>query len=179
MKGGVQLAISDDERDRLMGELALEEELVRRLDGNPLAQLKPNPRQWDFLNSATHETMFSGLNQAGKSTALCLKAAYHLTGIYPKEYTGPKFDGPINSAIGGETAQSTRDLLCDRLLGTLGERGTGYIPSECVDEAKITRLTGGRSSTTIRTGPLTGGVSALCSLIRVVGSAFRATRSTG
>lgn len=143
MKGGKQLAISDDERDRLMGELALEEELVRRLDGNPLAQLKPNPRQWDFLNSATHETMFSGLNQAGKSTALCLKAAYHLTGIYPKEYTGPRFDGPINSAIGGETAQSTRDLLCDRLLGTLGERGTGYIPSECVDEAKITRLTGG------------------------------------
>ena len=98
-------------RDQLLAELEIEQELARRAEYDKLSRLAPNPRQWDFINSETHETLFAGLNQAGKSTALCMKAAYHLTGLYPPEYKGPRFEGPINAAIGGETAQSTRDLL--------------------------------------------------------------------
>lgn len=132
------------EREQILAELQIEEELARRAEYDQLGRLAPNPRQWDFINSETHETLFAGLNQAGKSTALCMKAAYHLTGLYPKEYNGPKFEGPISAAIGGETAQSTRDLLCDRLLGGLQERGNGYIPEHCFDPEKdIVRLSGG------------------------------------
>ena len=131
------------DRDEILKELALESEMVKRIEGNPLSLIIPNRRQKDFLNSLCHETMFAGLNQAGKSTALCIKATYHLTGRYPEDYTGPRFDHPISAAIGGETAQTTRDLLCDRLLGGAGHRGSGYIPRDSVEEKRIAKMSGG------------------------------------
>tara|TARA_R110000824_G_scaffold75309_2_gene191210 strand:- start:5228 stop:6679 length:1452 start_codon:yes stop_codon:yes gene_type:complete len=136
--------MTEPSREQLLAELEIEQELTRRAEFDALGRLAPNPKQWDFINVESHETLFAGLNQAGKSTALCMKASYHLTGLYPEGYTGPRFDGPIQAAIGGETAQSTRDLLCDRLLGGLQDRGSGYIPEECFNPEKdIVRLSGG------------------------------------
>ncbi len=84
------------------------------------------------------QVMLRGPNQAGgKSTALAMLMAYHLSGLYPDEWTGPRFDHPISAALGGVSAKNVRDLLTDRMLGTHGERGTGYIPASCVDEDKI------------------------------------------
>ena len=132
------------DREKILEELRLEQELARRKQFDVLGRLAPNKRQWDFINSESHETLFSGLNQAGKSTALCIKAAYHLTGLYPENYTGKKFDEPINAAIGGETAQSTRDLLCERLLGEVDDRGSGYLPADTFNaQDDIKRLSGG------------------------------------
>ena len=130
-------------REAILEQLRLEEELERRLSSDILGRLKPNARQWEYICAESHETLFAGLNQAGKSTALCMKAAYHLTGLYPPGYEGPRFDGPINAAIGGETAQSTRDLLCERLLGPVKDRGTGYVPMHSVEEDRIVRIGGG------------------------------------
>jgi len=131
-------------REQILEELKLEEELARRKEYDVLGRLAPNKRQWDFINVHSHETLFAGLNQAGKSTALCIKAAYHLTGLYPPDYVGVRFEKPINAAIGGETAQSTRDLLCERLLGELTDRGSGYLPASTFDpEQDIKRLSGG------------------------------------
>lgn len=131
-------------REELLEELRLEEELARRKEYDVLGRLAPNKRQWDFINCHSHETLFAGLNQAGKSTALCIKAAYHLSGLYPEDYVGVRFDKPISCAIGGETAQSTRDLLCDRLLGDISNRGGGYLPASTFDpEKNIKRLSGG------------------------------------
>ena len=135
---------NEQDREGLIAEFELERELARRAEYDKIGRLAPNLRQWEFLNSHSYETLFAGLNQAGKSTALCMKASYHLTGIYPDGYDGPKFKGPIQAAIGGETAQSTRDLLCDRLLGGLQDRGSGFIPESCYDPQKdIVRLSGG------------------------------------
>ncbi len=132
------------DREKILEELRLEQELARRKQFDVLGRLAPNKRQWDFINSESHETLFSGLNQAGKSTALCIKAAYHLTGLYPENYTGKRFDKPINAAIGGETAQSTRDLLCERLLGEVDDRGSGYLPADTFNaQDDIKRLSGG------------------------------------
>jgi len=135
--------LSEEERTALIEQLKLEEELNKRLSSDILSRLTPNARQWDYICAESHETLFSGLNQAGKSTALCMKAAYHLTGLYPDGYEGPRFDEPINAAIGGETAQSTRDLLCERLLGPVSDRGTGYIPLHAVEQDRIVRISGG------------------------------------
>ena len=135
--------LSEEERTALIEQLKLEEELNKRLSSDILSRLTPNARQWDYICAESHETLFSGLNQAGKSTALCMKAAYHLTGLYPDGYEGPRFDEPINAAIGGETAQSTRDLLCERLLGPVSDRGTGYIPLHAVEQERIVRISGG------------------------------------
>jgi len=131
-------------REEILEELRLEEELAKRKEFDILGRLAPNKRQWDFISTHSHETLFAGLNQAGKSTALCIKAAYHLTGLYPPDYVGVRFEDPINAAIGGETAQSTRDLLCERLLGELTDRGSGYLPANTFNpQEDIKRLSGG------------------------------------
>jgi phage terminase large subunit-like protein len=73
-----------------------------------------------------------------------MKFTYHMTGIYPSWYTGVRFEGPISAALGGETAQSTRDLLANRLLGPPEDRGAGYLPAGSFDpDSDITKMTGG------------------------------------
>lgn len=134
------------DEELLRRQLELERELLSRLRGQKLDLETPNPKQWLFLNSQSKETLFSGPNQCGKSAALKQKAAYHLTGLYPADWTGPRFEHPIRAAIGGETALTTRDLLTDSLLGAAGDRGTGYIPRDTFNEKAITYLRGGVSN---------------------------------
>tara|TARA_R100000951_G_scaffold24965_1_gene21174 strand:+ start:4454 stop:5905 length:1452 start_codon:yes stop_codon:yes gene_type:complete len=132
------------DREDLLKAVQAQGELSRRQSLDMLATIDPNDRQRVFLNATSKETMLTGANQAGKSTALCMKFTYHVTGIYPDWYTGHRFEGPIQGALGGETAQSTRDLLVNRLLGPPEERGGGYLPADSFDpEEDITRLSGG------------------------------------
>jgi len=132
------------DREELLREVELESELSRRVRLDLLSTIDPNARQRVFLNAESKETMLTGANQAGKSTALCMKFTFHVTGLYPEWYTGYRFKGPIQAALGGETAQSTRDLLVNRLLGIPEERGGGYLPAETFSpEEDITRLSGG------------------------------------
>lgn len=126
-------------KEKLLRELEVKQEALKRLKGGVLERIAWNRKQWEFLNDPRREVMLSGLNQGGKSTALCGEAAYHYTGRYPKGWTGHKFNRPITAAIGGETAQTTRDLLVNRLLGEPGARGSGYIPKDCIGEIVYAR----------------------------------------
>jgi len=91
-----------------------------------------------------HESLLSGPNQAGgKTTALCVVLAAHMTGRYPEWWTGVRFDRAVNCAIGGQKGATTRDLLTNDLLGPKGDRGCGIIPAECSTEEDITYLAGG------------------------------------
>jgi len=134
----------DEGPDELLArQLELERALLKKLRGRKLDLETPNRKQWKFLTSPSRETLFSGPNQCGKSAALKQKAAYHLTGLYPANWTGPRFEHPIRAAIGGETALTTRDLLTDSLLGSYGDRGSGYLPQDCFTEKDVTYLRGG------------------------------------
>ena len=126
-------------KEKLLNQLEIKKKALERLKGGALERLAFNRKQWEFLNDKRREVMLSGLNQGGKSTALCAEAAFHYTGRYPKEWTGHKFNRPITAAIGGETAQTTRDLIVNRLLGEPGKRGTGYIPEDCLGEIVYSR----------------------------------------
>jgi len=131
--------------EELTRELALEREALRRADQDKLNTLPPNPTQWRFLNSKARETMFSGLNQAGKSTILRVKATIGLTGLYPEGYTGHRHDGPIEGALCAYNAVAVRDKLTDPLLGPDNNRGSGYIPAHCFDPKKDIAYAGGNT----------------------------------
>jgi len=125
------------------------ESLSESLDlDRSIHEIIPNAKQIAFICSLAFEVMLSGLNQGGKSTALLLDIVIHSTGLYDlfPWYKGPRYpDGlkGLNFMLGGETAETTRDLLCDKLLGRMGERGSGLIPSWCIDEKDIILKTGG------------------------------------
>lgn len=132
------------ENEDLLHLIKIEEELLKRREKDLLGSISANDRQRDFINADSKETMLTGANQAGKSTALMMKFTYHMTGLYPSWYTGVRFDKPIQAALGGETAQSTRDLLVNRLIGPPEDRGAGYFPKGSFDPEKdVTRMTGG------------------------------------
>lgn len=136
--------MSEPTKEELLRLVQIEQELAARREKDLLGDIDPNERQRDFINSHSKECMLTGANQAGKSTALMMKFTYHMTGLYPSWYTGIRFDKPITAALGGETAQSTRDLLVNRLLGPPEDRGAGYFPMGTFDPSEdITRMTGG------------------------------------
>ncbi len=133
-----------DDKEELIRLIGIEKELHKRRANDMLGSIEANDGQKDFINSLSKETMLTGANQAGKSTALMMKFTYHMTGLYPSWYTGKRFNKPITAALGGETAQSTRDLLVNRLLGPPEDRGSGYFPDGTFDHVKdITKMTGG------------------------------------
>ena len=120
----------------LLEQIKKQEELRKRLAEEPFLTLVLNPRQVDFTNSLSRETALFGLNQGGKTVALLAKARYHLTGLYPKGYKGHRFKKPITAAMAGVTAQTTRDVLVNRLIGDVRDRGSGYLPKGCFDPNK-------------------------------------------
>lgn len=136
--------MSNPSKEELVRLVQIEKELADRHAKDLLGNITPNERQMDFINCTSKEVMLTGANQAGKSTALMMKFTYHMTGLYPTWYTGVRFDKPIAAALGGETAQSTRDLLVNRLLGPPEDRGAGYFPGGSFNpEEDITRMSGG------------------------------------
>ncbi len=86
------------------------------------------------------ERAFVAANRVGKTDAGSYELTCHLTGEYPKWWTGRKFDRPVTAWVAGTTNTTVRDILQNKLLGRLkkstvrGEddvvvgRGTGMIP---------------------------------------------------
>jgi len=64
----------------------------------------------------------------------------HLTGLYPEWWVGRRFKRGVSVWAAGDTGQTVRDIIQEKLLGPPGEWGTGMIPAEFVD--RITRKAG-------------------------------------
>ena len=69
------------ENEELLRLIEIEQELLKRREKDLLGSIDANARQRDFINADSKETMLTGANQAGKSTALMMKFTYHMTGI--------------------------------------------------------------------------------------------------
>ncbi len=76
-------------------------------------------------------------NQNGKSFCNCAITTYHLTGNYPSWYKGFKFKKPPRTWLIGETSESVKDTLQRKLLGEVGEFGSGLIPRKDLDWASL------------------------------------------
>jgi len=85
--------------------------------------------------------MLMAANQVGKTWCAGMEVAMHLTGRYPDEWQGKKWDRPTNWWAAGVTGESTRDNPQRILLGRTGEHGTGSIPKECLVDVTLARGT--------------------------------------
>lgn len=80
------------------------------------------------------QRLFLAGNRTGKTFCGCIEDAMHLTGVYPKWWTGYKFSTGINAWVASETYEFTRTVLQEALLGKDGEKG--LIPDSLILEKK-------------------------------------------
>lgn len=77
-----------------------------------------------------------GANQSGKTWCGGAEAAYHLTGLYPDDWTGKRFTKPTRGWIGCDTFPNVRDGAQRVLVGEPkleNEWGTGLIPGHLIE----------------------------------------------
>lgn len=101
-------------------------------------------------------------NQLGKTVAGAAETAMHLTGQYPDDWTGKRFDHPVTWIAGSESAELTRDGVQRLLVGPPDQDenwGTGFIPqaalasrtrrmgvSNALDSVTVKHTSGGMST---------------------------------
>lgn len=160
----------DSEERRVMVMLLKEKEkrAARRLfysyfpDTGPLRrELYTKHVEFFNMGKTFSERCFMAANRVGKTIATLYELTAHLTGRYPDWWEGRKFDRPIKAWVAGTTAETTRDILQEKLLGPLDDLGTGMIPYECIigEPKKDSGIPDAIETVTIR--HITGGVSRL------------------
>lgn len=101
-------------------------------------------------------------NRVGKTFGVGgFESAVHLTGQYPDWWTGKRFLRPVEWWAAGDTAETTRDIVQNALMGPLGELGTGLVPADTIigEPSKRSGVTGAMDTARIR--HKSGGVSLL------------------
>jgi phage terminase large subunit-like protein len=129
-----------------------------------LLDFKPYPKQREFLDlgAAKSERLLIAGNQNGKTHVGAYEVACHMTGLYPKEWKGRRFERPTRGWIAGETSLVVRDVQQKKLCGEPGVEaafGTGMIPKGLfVDKPSLARgITDAYD--TIQVRHVSGGVS--------------------
>ena len=120
-----------EELDSLLAEQA------RRIKFNKLLGLKAYPWQDRFFAASklNAQTLLCAANRVGKTYVGAANCAYHLTGLYPDDWKGHKWDCPTVQWAAGVSSESTRDILQMELLGVpedIHALGTGAIPLHCI-----------------------------------------------
>lgn len=93
------------------------------------------------LGKAYRERLCLAANRVGKTEGLGLyELVTHCTGWYPDWWDGRVFDKPVSTWACGDTGETVREILQEKLLGRPGEWGTGLIPAESI--IKVNRAGG-------------------------------------
>jgi phage terminase large subunit-like protein len=106
---------------------------------------KPHPKQQAHLDLGLkkRERLLMANNRGGKTETGAFEAACHLTGDYPPEWKGRRFDQPTMGWICGETSLLVRDVQQKKLCGPPGVDdlfGTGMIPKDAfTDKPSLAR----------------------------------------
>ena len=112
---------------------------------NQIEFFEPYPKQVDFfaLGARKRERMLMAGNQLGKTYAGAAEVTHHLTGIYPADWNGRRWDRPVRGWAAGESSLMVRDVQQKLLCGEPGvdaEFGTGMIPKHLfVDKPSLAR----------------------------------------
>ena len=109
-----------------------------------LAFVTPHPKQLEFFAAGSEATkrMLTAGNQQGKSEAGGMEAAYHATGLYPKDWTGYRFKRATRGWCAGESSTDVRDIQQAKLCGPAGLSdmfGTGLIPKRLLLDHSMAR----------------------------------------
>lgn len=155
-------------------------ELKRRHDTNVLADLYPEPGEGKYSRDkypkfmqffeaglTERERAIIAANRVGKSYGVGgYETTLHLTGLYPDWWPGRRFEEPTDCWAGGDTGETTRDIIQFILTGVGGERdggqlGTGLIPGHLF-EGEPTKKSGiAGAMDTLSVKHVSGGVSRL------------------
>ena len=78
----------------------------------------PTSKQQAFHDASLRagERLFLGGNRTGKTNAVCMEMAMHLTGTYPDWWKGYRFSRPINAISASISLKDTRDILQKKLF---------------------------------------------------------------
>lgn len=92
-------------------------------------------RHMEFFEAGARyrERCFMAGNRVGKTfSGGGYETALHLTGLYPDWWKGWRSERPVHALCGGDTGQTTRDIIQLDLLGELHDKGAGLIPRDCI-----------------------------------------------
>jgi hypothetical protein len=131
------MTLAGDHQDVELGRLAAEIEAAsaeaqryRRKDW-----WTPYPKQAQFFATGLHfrERGLFAATQVGKSECASYECALHLTGEYPPDWPGRKFDNPVRAWAVGDSLKMVRDIQQKKLCGEPGSVegfGSGMIPKD-------------------------------------------------
>lgn len=124
------------EIDPLDAIIATLEDLTYRRKFKRLDFFEPYDKQIKFfyMGSTCRERLLMAGNQLGKTEAGAAETAYHLTGMYPDDWKGRRWDRPVKGWAAGESSLVVRDVQQKKLCGEPGvdaDFGSGYIPKDC------------------------------------------------
>lgn len=121
---------------------------------------------YDFTVPAFHNYIAGGLVHHNTEGAAA-EVAMHLTGIYPEDWDGKRFDEPVLIWTGSPTNETSRDIVQKALFGGTGEElGLGWVPkaalvgkpkmrqagvSDVIDTVKVRHKSGGISTVVMKT----------------------------
>ena len=87
-----------------------------------------------FAAGAEHrERLMLAANRVGKTDGVGgYETVLHLTGLYPDWWTGKRLKKPIRAWAAGDTSKTVREIIQEKLLGPVGDFGTGMIPGDSI-----------------------------------------------
>lgn len=155
--------------------IQLLEEKLRRAKGRKILTYYPDqgplrrelyPKHMSFFEAGTkfRERLMMAANRVGKTEAVGgYETALHLTGNYPSWWIGKRFDKSIKAWAAGDTGKTVREIVQEKLLGPLHDKGTGLIErdsiirvtnkqgiSDAVDTIFVKHKSGGMSQLTLK-----------------------------
>lgn len=89
----------------------------------------------EFFEAGTAypERAFIAGNRVGKTeSGGGYEFILHLTGRYPDWWKGRRFNRSIQAWAAGDTGKTVRDIIQRKLLGKVGEFGTGLLPADAI-----------------------------------------------
>lgn len=103
-------------------------------------------------------------HNTGKTVAAVFEVTCHATGLYPRWWKGRRYTRPVKIWMGGDTATTCRDIIQNKLLGNIGDFGSGMIPRDTISEwrprrnvpdaveiIRVKHVSGGLSEITLKT----------------------------
>jgi len=121
--------------------IAIAQELKNRKLFNKIEEYDPYPFQQLFHDTGRYSSqrLLMCANRIGKSYSGAMEMSFHLTGLYPKWWSGKRYKHAITAWVGGISNESTRDICQAELLGAPEDPeawGTGAIPKDLIISAE-------------------------------------------
>jgi phage terminase large subunit-like protein len=126
----------------------------------------PYPKQAQFFETGLRfreRGLFAG-TQLGKTESAAFEMACHLTGEYPHDWPGRKWDRPIRAWCVGENQKMVRDIMQKKLCGEPGQIesfGSGMIPKDRFEGDPVLARGESNAYDTINVRHKSGGLSVL------------------